>query len=80
MYLFYNLVSQEGVGGAGDREMAFKLICSVQKTLAVLKKQTENLVLWCDTLSNTKKGRVGGSFLSPFGTVIAKHGNTLMLT
>ena len=76
MYLFYNLVSQEGVGGAGDREMAFKLICSVQKTLAVLKKQTENLVLWCDTLSNTKKGRVGGRK----GTVIAKHGNTLMLT
>lgn len=44
----------EGVGGAGDRKMAFKLVCSVQKTLAVIKKQTEKLVLWCDTLSNTK--------------------------
>lgn len=34
--------------------MAFKLVCSVQKTLAVIKKQTGKLVLWCDTLSNTK--------------------------
>lgn len=56
--------------------MPFKLVCSVQKTLAVIKKQIEKLVLWCETLSNTKKGRVGGRK----GTVIAKPVNTLMLT
>lgn len=49
------MVSQRGVGGAGDGEMPFKLVCSVQKTLAVIKKQTEKLVL-CTFLVTLRKG------------------------